>query len=942
MQQNIKFLLLIVLAFVCLNSFSQPGLTKISQPDSVIMALIQETNMYPSFSFGKNPNNIRLTKPAQNINLKTKSFTGAFTGAVSCTDTSLSLSYTSGIDSLNLLVADMITAKNGDYIVIGSYADWRNNQTDFQSFVMKVDSTFKPKWIKKYKAPASLSAHYWYKVKELNDNSILVAGNFDTQANSFDGLAVARIADNGDLIWNKTFYPRQWLSSQAWCWLELHQVTQDQDNSIYISCREKGTPGSANNGLLAKLDLNGNVLWDRNPIEGGISTGYLGCVVRNDKIITFGSTMAWSANTGSEYGSTGIYVFDKTTGNLVQHKAYNPLDGGTLSQHWGYMLELTEMNNGDVSITGTLAGQFNNALQAAASMQFKLTDLSFVKGSAYNTIYPPGLYRTRLKVFPDGNSFFSYSDFPNPYTHSVYFVQSYNGVIVRQRSKFYPATGTNYQTAAIQKSEGSYVFMQQKYDSADNFLRENELFKLNVSDSNSTCLGTDTNACFINPISVQDADIYFTDSGRNVLLDTSFGTLIVSDLTIQIQQNCTQVIKCDSLKIISNVDTICNTSNPVLVTAIRNKNCRSLINWNSNSPLVQSIQTITDSSALVWLNNGPGECYILGSFNSTCGVLCDSVKLTKSRYAQSLDIGPDLKICGNSSFLLNAHRGFKNYLWQNNSTDSVFLVNTPGTYYVTITDYCNTAFSDTIIAIAGQPDLIDIGIDTSICNKDTVMLAAPVGFMSYNWSPNYKISNTIAPSVKIYPDVITKYYLAAQKTPGCISTDSIEISVYTLPANFIFHDTLICQRENTILKPTGSFKDYLWSTGSKSDKININSPGIYWLQVRDNNGCTAKEFISVNSKPCLTIVHFPNSFTPNADGKNDIFKAGVYGVLKQYNLVIYNRYGQKVFETADPGSGWDGSFRSKKQNQETYTWIANYQLEGKLPEQQNGTVLLIR
>ncbi len=940
MKQTIKFLSPVLLAFVCLKSFSQSGLTKISQPDSITIGRIWEANMTPSFSPDKNPINNRLPKPAQNISIKTKGFTSAFAGAVSCTDTSISLSYTSGIDSLTLIVADMVPAKNGDYIIVGFYSDFRNNQTDFQSFVMKVDSAFQPKWIKKYKPLTSISAHYWYKVKELNDNSILVAGNFNTS--SMDGLAVSRITSNGGLIWNKTFFPRTWLPSPGYAFIDVNQIIQDQDNSIYISCREKPPSFALNNGILVKLDLNGNKVWDRNPIEGDQSTGYGGSVIRNDKIITFGRTMAWSASTGSIFGSTGVYVFDKITGNLVQQKSYNPIDNPTYGQHWGNVTDLTEMNNGDVTISGTLVGQFANALQAAASMQFKTSDLSFVKGSVYNAIYPPATYRTKLKIFPDGNSFFSYCYFSNPYTHDVFFIQSYNDAIIRQRRKLYMGTGTDYPTTAIQKSQGSYIFMQHTYDSADNFLRTNELCKLNVSDSNSTCLGTDVNACFIDPINVEDAQIYFIDSGRNVLLDTAFGTLAVSDITIQRQQNCTQVIKCDSLKIISNFDTLCNNANPILVTALRNKNCRSLINWNSYSPLVQSIQPITDSSALVWLNNGAGQCYISGSFNSTCGVLSDSVKIAKSISAQSLDLGPDIKICGNSSFLLNAHRGFKNYLWQNNSTDSVFLVNSPGTYYVTITDYCNTVSSDTIIAMVGQPDPIDIGIDTSICNKDTAILTAPAGFITYNWTPNYKISNTTSRQVKVYPDKVTKYYLAAQKNPGCVSTDSIEISVYTLPANFIFHDTLICQRENTILQPTISFKDYLWSTGSKSGKININTPGIYWLQVKDNNGCTSKEFINVTSKPCLTIVYFPNTFTPNNDRKNDVFKAGVYGVLKQYHLIVYNRYGQKVFETSDPASGWDGLFRGKKQNQDTYTWIANYQLEGKLPEQQNGTVLLIR
>ena len=106
------------------------------------------------------------------------------------------------------------------------------------------------------------------------------------------------------------------------------------------------------------------------------------------------------------------------------------------------------------------------------------------------------------------------------------------------------------------------------------------------------------------------------------------------------------------------------------------------------------------------------------------------------------------------------------------------------------------------------------------------------------------------------------------------------------------------------------------------------------------------DFITVNKTFILKIlptsVQFPNAFTPNNDGLNDVFRPKVYGKLAKYHLLIYNRNGEKVFETYEYSKGWDGRVYGKEQQTSVFVWALTYQLEGKAQESKRGSVTLIR
>jgi gliding motility-associated-like protein len=108
----------------------------------------------------------------------------------------------------------------------------------------------------------------------------------------------------------------------------------------------------------------------------------------------------------------------------------------------------------------------------------------------------------------------------------------------------------------------------------------------------------------------------------------------------------------------------------------------------------------------------------------------------------------------------------------------------------------------------------------------------------------------------------------------------------------------------------------------------------------DNCG-SARDEILITSKPCD--IYFPSAFTPNNDGKNDLFKMLGGNNLKDFHLVVYDRWGKKVFESFDYAKGWNGSLNGKLQASGTFVWYCEFKQGGSATRTNlKGTVTLVR
>jgi gliding motility-associated-like protein len=160
--------------------------------------------------------------------------------------------------------------------------------------------------------------------------------------------------------------------------------------------------------------------------------------------------------------------------------------------------------------------------------------------------------------------------------------------------------------------------------------------------------------------------------------------------------------------------------------------------------------------------------------------------------------------------------------------------------------------------------------------------------------------------------------------------------------NYLPPDTTKCDYSTITEGALRAFDSYLWNTGQSTSTIPILNPGLYTLQVTDSNGCIGTDSVTITDSACPQYVYLPNAFTPNGDGKNDIFRPVFAGVASTFRFAVYDRWGRAVFVTSTPGAGWDGTTGGRPQPAGTYVWECVYQLYQEPERMQRGTVMLIR
>ena len=254
-------------------------------------------------------------------------------------------------------------------------------------------------------------------------------------------------------------------------------------------------------------------------------------------------------------------------------------------------------------------------------------------------------------------------------------------------------------------------------------------------------------------------------------------------------------------------------------------------------------------------------------------------------------------------------------------------------------------YKDTIQTPAGCDSIIttnlavnavlkpDLGPDRNLC-LDAPISITPGTFNSYLWQdnstqPGFTIINT------------GTYWVRVSDANNCSATDTLKIlAIDTIPKNFLPPDQKICYGNAVNISIPG-YKDYLWSTGEISGIVSLNKFGTFYLTVKDHNNCTGTDSIIIQQANCIPF-GIPNAFTPNGDSKNDVFKPTINQAIQSFSFIVFNRYGEKIFETRDYGKGWDGTFKGKEQPLGSYIYLIRFTSILGWESENSGTVLLIR
>lgn len=287
-------------------------------------------------------------------------------------------------------------------------------------------------------------------------------------------------------------------------------------------------------------------------------------------------------------------------------------------------------------------------------------------------------------------------------------------------------------------------------------------------------------------------------------------------------------------------------------------------------------------------------------------------------------------ICNGNPTTIYGEPGFDSYLWSNGSNSQNTSISVPGVYFVTATINGCTV-TDSIFADFTTIDQVDLGNDTIICSGESIQLDA--GFIGYNYlwnngSTSYSIS---ANQTGIYSVIISDN--------GCEESDSIYLTVQNVSVELGPTMTL-CASDVISLVPLGNYISLLWDDGSSGLTLNISAPGIYSVTAFIGNCATTD---SIQVLPCSEI-WFPNVFTPNGDNNNPMF-TGMGINIVDFHMMIFNRWGQLLYETNNIYNGWDGTFKGQDCAQGVYFYVADYQLytnSGLSSQTSQGSVTLFR
>ncbi|MCP4123818.1 MAG: T9SS type B sorting domain-containing protein [Bacteroidetes bacterium] len=229
----------------------------------------------------------------------------------------------------------------------------------------------------------------------------------------------------------------------------------------------------------------------------------------------------------------------------------------------------------------------------------------------------------------------------------------------------------------------------------------------------------------------------------------------------------------------------------------------------------------------------------------------------------------------------------------------------------------------------------DLGTDVSVCDS-VVVLDATFTDAEYNWQDGS--------SDPVFTAESTGLYWVEVSVGDCSDTDSIEVEILATPAVSISGELTFCESESTILTAvtTGSFDLLQWSDGSSDEELEVDEPGLFSVTVSNTCGAVSDSTI-VEAEACACEYILPNAFSPNADGLNDRYMVSTSAAVDQIHMEIYDRWGERVFETDELGFAWNGQFRGRTLPTDVYYYFAEIRcsVNGRVTIEK-GNITLIR
>lgn len=326
--------------------------------------------------------------------------------------------------------------------------------------------------------------------------------------------------------------------------------------------------------------------------------------------------------------------------------------------------------------------------------------------------------------------------------------------------------------------------------------------------------------------------------------------------------------------------------------------------WSTGS--TDSVITVTHSGT-----------YTVHAITSYGCVLNDTAHVADD----TMNLGHDTSICYGQTYVLKPQpdTDFISYRWQDFSTNATFTVTQPGQYYVYVKTAHNCLLFDSVYVSYYPHITVVIAGDSDACPGTTIPLTSFEIFPKYQWSTG-DTTKTVNVGAGTYTLQVTTIH-------GCIAYDTATVGSFPSPMPYLGPDTAICfDYLDTLTLYPGPFKHYLWQDKSYAPSFFVSKPGTYAVTVTDSNNCQVTVDRTIENLGCPNPFFVPNAFTPNGDNLNDVFHISAKNLkgLENYELSVFNRWGQLVFHTFDFNAGWDGTYNHHMCDIGDYYWTISF------------------
>jgi gliding motility-associated-like protein len=201
-------------------------------------------------------------------------------------------------------------------------------------------------------------------------------------------------------------------------------------------------------------------------------------------------------------------------------------------------------------------------------------------------------------------------------------------------------------------------------------------------------------------------------------------------------------------------------------------------------------------------------------------------------------------------------------------------------------------------------------------------------------------------SVTVGPNTYNTTGIYTDELSDC-ETIITDLTIFPAPVLTISKTNENCKEEDgsiiaSVINSSSSVS-YLWNTGEIDSALYNLPQGTYKVKVTDGNNCTDSSVVEIIDLTigCDYFVYLPNAFTPNGDKNNDVLFVRGKGV-ESFRLNIYNRWGNKIFESDDLKTGWDGTYRGEIQNTAVFVYTIEGVFDNGADFKQSGDISLFR